>query len=138
MRRKSLDQIKSQVDKDKKKTSKQRQSARQREDRRYREVVLVLRGPVCRSCGSTRDVQVDHLVGRVGEARLAVENGTPLCGDFGDGRCHPRKTANQLLIQRGWLDPDQVEWLAKRGYVVWDDDGSVSGRNHRIFADACE
>jgi hypothetical protein len=75
------------------------------------------------------------LVGRVGEDRLAIQNGTPLCGDFGDQRCHPRKTAHQLLIQRHWLDPDQIEWLAERGYTVWEPDGSVSGTHCTLFAE---
>jgi hypothetical protein len=133
--RKSIDQVRAEAGRQQASSSAQRQAARQREDEQWRVEVLDLRGPYCRSCGSVRDVQADHLVGRVGEDRLAVEAGLPLCGDFGDGRCHPRKTARQLLIQRSWLDSDQVEWLEEKGYAIWGPDGTVVGRRCRLFAD---
>ena len=133
--RKPLDQVRAEVDKEQTGNAKQRRSARQREDAQWRAEVLALRGPYCRSCGSIRDVQVDHLVGRVGEDRLAIANGTPLCGDFGDQRCHPRKTEHQLLIQRHWLDPDQVTWLEENRYAIWEPDGTVSGTHCTLFAE---
>lgn len=114
--------------------ARQRRDARLREDAAWRAECFRIRGSVCRGCGSTRDVQMDHIVGRVGSDRLALGNGLPLCGDFGDGRCHPRKTARQLLIQRDWLDQDMIDWLACEGYAVWETDGTVSGRHCVRFA----
>lgn len=65
--------------------------------------------------------------------RWAVEDGLPLCSDFGLGRCHARKTRHTLRISRGWLDSDMVEWLATMGYAEWQADGSVAGTHCRLF-----
>lgn len=111
-----------------------RANQRRNQDEEWRAAVFALRGRWCRSCGSVRDVQVDHLVGRVGAARLAVEAGLPLCGDFGVGRCHPRKTRYELKVQRSWLDADQVQWLEDQGFVRWLPDGTVAGTRSKAFA----
>lgn len=112
------------------------QGANQRRDAQWRETVYALRGRWCRSCGESRPerIQVDHMIPRSPATRWEPCNGLPLCGDFGGGRCHPRKTAHQLLIQRGWLDPDQIGWLQASGLAEWLPDGSVTGRHCRIFA----
>ena len=109
-------------------------NAGRRRDAQWRDLVYQLRGRYCRSCGGGVDVQVDHMIPRSPATRWEPCNGLPLCGDFGGGRCHPRKTAHQLLIQRGWLDPDQIEWLRASGLAEWLPDGSVTGRHCRIFA----
>lgn len=111
-----------------------KRSADQGKDARWREKVYALRGRWCRACGGDRDVQVDHMVPRSPATRWAIEDGLPLCGDFGRGRCHPRKTAHQLKIQRDWLDPDQIAWLDTMGYAVWQSDGTVTGSHCRLFA----
>lgn len=105
-------------------------------DAQWRQKVYALRGRWCRSCGESRPerIQVDHMIPRTPATRWEPCNGLPLCDDFGKGRCHPRKTAHQLAIQRDWLDPDQIEWLAQQGHAEWQPDGTVTGRHCRLFA----
>lgn len=65
-----------------------------------------------------------------------VENGLVLCGPWSrvtPGGCHPAKTESRLLIDRRWLDADQIEWLASVGWVEWID-GQPTGRGWRHFA----
>lgn len=116
------------------KATRRRAGQRRSADVKYRADVLALRGEVCRSCGDTSHVEVDHLIPRLPSNRLVIANGTPLCGDFGRGRCHPRKTDHLLLVQRSWLDADQVRWLEDEGHAWWLPDGSVAGPRSRIFA----
>jgi hypothetical protein len=106
-----------------------------RNDGPWRTAVVTKRGSRCRACGSTRHVEVDHIIpkGR-GGPRAEVRNGLPLCGDYGPCRAHPLKTAEKLKIELAWLDPDQVEWLAEQGHVSWLPDGSVTGRHCKLFA----
>lgn len=104
-----------------------------RNDSGWRQQVLEARGERCRSCGTTRDVQVDHVVPRSQGGPSVVENGTPLCGPFGNG-CHPAVTEKRLLIQPEWLDDDQIAWLEENGHVWWDEEGEVYGRLRRSFA----
>lgn len=65
-----------------------------------------------------------------------MENGLPLCGEFSTttpGGCHPAKTAGRLRIEPAWLTPEQVAYLARIGWVAWDDDGHPYGRGWRHF-----
>jgi len=112
------------------------QGANERRDAQWRTLVYQSRGRYCRSCGESRPerIQVDHMVPRSPATRWEPCNGLPLCDDFGRGRCHPRKTAHQLLVRREWLDDDQAQWLAEQGHAVWQPDGSVTGRHCRLFS----
>lgn len=105
-----------------------------RNDSSWRTECLARRGAWCRACGSSRDLQSDHLIPRSQGGPSIVENGLILGGPFGCG-CHDRKTAHQLLIQRAWLDPDQLTWLEQEGHATWGPDGVVSGKHCRLFAD---
>jgi len=58
-----------------------------------------------------------------------VENGLVFCATH-----HQAKTESRLLIRFGWLDPDQVAFLAEVGWVAWDDAGLPYGRGMRHFA----
>lgn len=96
---------------------------------------LVKRGAYCRACGSTQHLEMDHIWPRGQQGPSIVENGLALCGAWGSCGAHALKTAGQLLIERAWLDPDQIEWLAEVGWVEWDDEtGAVSGGGWRHFA----
>ncbi|MCA1695668.1 MAG: HNH endonuclease [Actinobacteria bacterium] len=111
-----------------------RNTARPRNDSQWRTQCLELRGAWCRACGGARDVQVDHLIPRSQGGPSITQNGLILGGAFGCG-CHDRKTAHTLLIQRDWLDPDQIEWLAQEGHARWLEDGTVGGRHCTLFAE---
>jgi hypothetical protein len=52
-----------------------------------------------------------------------------LCAD-----CHRRKTEKRMLVERHWLDDDQIEYLANIGWVAWDDKGQPYGNGYRGFA----
>jgi hypothetical protein len=73
-------------------------------------------------------MEVDHLQPRSQGGASVVENGLPLCRGH-----HAAKTAGRLRIDRGWLDPDQVAWLAEVGWVRWQADGQPQGRGWRHF-----
>jgi hypothetical protein len=119
----------------KRRASRARQRARN--DAPWRAEVMALRGEQCRACGSTQQVEADHVIERSQCGPSIVENGLPLCGEFGPCQAHLRKTRNQLQIRRDWLDPDQIEWLDRQGHARWDpDDGTVSGRFWKTFAPA--
>lgn len=106
-----------------------------RNDGPWRVNVLVARGAYCRACGSTKHIEVDHIWPRGQQGPSVVENGLPLCGTWGDCGAHALKTAGRLMIERSWLDPDQIEWLAEVGWVQWSPvDGAVTGRGWRHFA----
>ncbi len=105
-----------------------------RNDGPWRLEALARRGGRCRSCGGTMHVQADHMIPRSQGGPSIVENALILCGEFGDGRCHVKKTNHELLIRRDWLDADQVEWLRASGNAWWEEDGTVSGRHNRLFA----
>lgn len=108
-----------------------------RNDSRWRAECVAARGEMCRSCGDTSHVQMDHIMPRSQGGPSVVENGLPLCGDFSrntPGGCHAKKTAGTMLIEPDWLGADQVEWLAEVGWVWWDDDGEPHGRGWKHFA----
>lgn len=104
---------------------------RRRNDSKWRATCLVRRGAWCRACGTSRDLQCDHMVPKAHLGPSVVENGLILCR-----RCHQLKTDHRLLIQRGWLGEDQVSWLRDTGNAVWSPEGVVSGQRCRLFADA--
>jgi len=39
-----------------------------------------------------------------------------------------------MLVEREWLDDDQLKYLADLGWVDWDADGEPFGRGMRAFA----
>jgi len=80
-----------------------------------------------------RLLQCDHIWPRSQGGPSVVENGLLLCGPFAPGECHRRKTEKLLLVERSWLDQDQVDWLASVGWVEWID-GEPHGRGCRSFA----
>jgi 5-methylcytosine-specific restriction endonuclease McrA len=100
----------------------------------WRNEVFETYGAVCRSCGCTVHLQADHLIPRSQRGPSVVANGLVLCSEFGVGKCHPEKTAHRLLIQRSWLEPAQIAWLAREGHARWNEDGTVSGAHCRLFA----
>ena len=103
---------------------------RRKSEAGWRTEVIEKRGRSCRVCGS-RDVEIDHMIpkGMGGSAKLTtVENGLPLCH-----RHHREKTEHTLKIQRRWLDPDQLDWLALEGYCRWDESGMTWGSHRNLF-----
>lgn len=104
-----------------------------RNDTQWRNDCLEARGERCRSCGTTMNVQMDHMIGRGQGGPSVLENGLPLCGPFAKA-CHDRKTAGLLKIRREWLDSDQVAWLELAGHAIWLPDGTVAGRHNVLFA----
>jgi hypothetical protein len=107
--------------------------APRRNDSGWRAECLEARGDQCRvpDCPHPRPVQMDHLIARAQGGPSVVANGTPLCRVH-----HEMKTDHLLLVDPAWLDPDQVQWLADEGHAVWrPEDGVVTGRHCRIFAD---
>lgn len=106
-----------------------------RNDGPWRVNCLVKRGAYCRACGSSKHIEVDHIWPRGQQGPSVIENGLPLCGSWGDCGAHDKKTAGVLMIERSWLDEDQIEWLAEQGWVSWSPvDGVVTGRGWRHFA----
>jgi len=106
---------------------------RPRTDSTWRAECVARRGSYCRGCGDTRQPQADHIIPRAQGGPSVVENGMILGGPFGCG-CHDRKTAHRLLVQRAWLDDDQVQWLAEHGHVTWTATGDPTGRHAFLFA----
>jgi hypothetical protein len=107
-------------------------------DSAWRNACIMARGEVCRSCGDTAHVEMDHVIPKSQDptARADVENGLPLCGAFSrntPGGCHPAKTAGTLKFEPGWLDPDQLAYLARKGWVDWDEHGQPFGRGMNHF-----
>jgi 5-methylcytosine-specific restriction endonuclease McrA len=105
-----------------------------RDDGPWRAAVLALYGPSCVACGGREHVQADHIWPRSQGGPSDVGNGIPLCGEFGRGKCHPRKTAGTMLIRPEWLKPVTRAFLAAAGWVDWDDNGQPYGRGCRHFA----
>ena len=106
---------------------------RPRTDSTWRAECVARRGSYCRGCGDTRQPQADHIIPRAQGGPSVPENGMILGGPFGCG-CHDRKTAHRLLVQRAWLDDDQVQWLAEHGHVTWTASGEPTGRHAILFA----
>lgn len=78
-------------------------------------------------------LEVDHVIPRSQGGPSVVENGLVLCGPWGCD-AHGLRTRREIKIQRDWLDPDQIEWLAEQGWVRWTPDG-LEGRGLRNFAE---
>lgn len=108
--------------------------ARRRNDGPWRRECLQRRGAFCRACGYSYEphLQIDHIKPRSQLGPSVVENGLVLCGPFGRG-CHDRKTNSSMLIERDWLDDDQIVWLAETGWVEWIN-GEPHGLGWRHFA----
>lgn len=107
-------------------------------DAPWRAEVMELHGERCKSCGDVTHVQADHVIPKSqdGTARHDVLNGLPLCGEFSRatrGGCHPAKTAGTLKFDAGWFLPEQLDYLASKNWVAWDDQGEPYGRGHKHF-----
>ena len=109
---------------------------RRRNDAQWREDCLMRRGAFCRACGYSvaMHLQIDHMKPRSQGGRSDVENGLVLCGPFGKCDAHRRKTERSMLIERDWLDRDQVEYLDEIGWVRWNEDGEPEGYGMKGFA----
>ena len=101
---------------------------KRKNDAPWRNAVFALRGPWCRSCGTNRDLQCDHIKPKSQGGPSVVPNGLPMCRD-----CHEKKTNSQLKFRHEWLDDDTIAWLAEVGWVAWDDAGQPYGRGWRHF-----
>lgn len=120
------------------KPARPKKSSQRPNDGPWRAACIALRGEICRSCGDTSHIEMDHVIPKSQDptARADVENGLPLCGAFSrntPGGCHPAKTAGRLQFEWDWFDADQIEYLKAKGWVEWDPDGSPRGRGMKHF-----
>lgn len=104
----------------------------------WRNACIERYGEVCRSCGDTAHVQMDHVIPKSQDstARADVENGLPLCGEFSrntPGGCHPKKTRSELRFDPRWFEPEQIAYFARKGWVAWDAEGQPFGRGMNHF-----
>lgn len=104
-------------------------SSGRQNDGPWRNACIMARGEMCRCCLTTSRVQMDHIKPKGQGGQNDVENGLPLCEEH-----HRMKTDSQILIEWAWLDPDQIEYLARIGWVEWDADGQPFGRGYKHFA----
>ena len=79
-------------------------------------------------CGSSREVQMDHMHPRSQGGKSVVGNGLPLCREH-----HEAKTAGTLKISPGWLTDEQRGYLESVGWVAWDENGEPYGRGWKHF-----
>lgn len=117
-----------------------RKPAKRHNDGPWRAACVEAYGEVCRNCGDTTHVEMDHVIPKSQDrtARADVENGLPLCGAFSRSSpfpegCHPAKTAGRLRFNPDWFSQGQLEYLAAKGYVDFDDDGNPFGRGYKHF-----
>ena len=120
--------------------AKRAQKGPKHNDSPWRAECIALRGEMCRSCGDTAHVQMDHVIPKSQRPSLRhdVRNGLPLCGEFSrntPGGCHPAKTAGRLLLQFEWFDADQIAFLAAERWVDWDDAGQPFGAGMKHFGE---
>lgn len=73
---------------------------------------------------------MDHIKPKGQGGKSDVENGLPLCEEH-----HRMKTDSEIVIEWAWLDPDQLEYLARVGWVDWDAEGKPLGRGWKHFGD---
>lgn len=113
-----------------------RRRAPRRNDAPWRAECEAAYGSVCivPGCGS-RAIEMDHIKPRSQGGQSVVENGLPLCGEFSTNRHHPAKTAGTLKFDWAWLTPAQRTYLAKIGWVDWDEDGKPFGEGWRHFTE---
>lgn len=99
----------------------------------WREAVLRLYGPKCRSCGyrgwgDGKAIDVHHLIFKSHCRAEYIDdprNGIPLCNEFGNG-CHQAVHGGRLKISPDWLPRVVLECLEEQG-LVWDSTGSPTG-----------
>lgn len=101
-----------------------------RNDAPWRNECIALYGEWCRVCGTSRDIQLDHVVPRSQGGPSVVENGLPLCRPH-----HEDKTNGKLKFDRDWFTDEQLTWLEQVGWVAWDDEGRTYGHGWRHFND---
>ncbi len=111
-----------------------RKTARRRDDSdsQWRADAAALYGEWCRACGTTVDIEADHIFpksqgGKPG-GKSDVRNCLFLCH-----RHHEMKTDGELLIRPEWLTLEQRAYLAEVRWVVWHADGRPSGRGYKHF-----
>jgi hypothetical protein len=85
-------------------------------------------GEMCRACGTTREVQADHMKPRAQGGKNDVANGLPLCREH-----HEMKTDSKIKIEYEWLEDSHLRYLAEIGWVRWDDEGEPYGNGYRHF-----
>lgn len=90
-------------------------------------------GAWCQVCGSTRDLEADHIMPRSQGGLSDLGNGMLLCR-----KCHAAKTAGRLKIAMSVLFTVQVQWLEDHDWVRWAVDGVARGRGCRHFLDRAE
>jgi hypothetical protein len=120
--------------------AKRAQKGPKHNDSPWRAACIAIRGEMCRACGDTHHVEMDHVIPKSQRPSLRhdVRNGLPLCGAFSrvtPGGCHPKKTAGTLEFQFGWFDADQIAFLAAEGWVDWDDSGQPFGAGMKHFGE---
>jgi hypothetical protein len=104
-------------------------------DKQWREAGETRYGAFCRNCGSWQHVEADHMKPKGQGGKSHLENLLFLCGAWGLCGGHALKTAGRLHIERSWLEPAQIAYLAEIGWVRWDPEtGEVSGNGWRHFA----
>lgn len=110
----------------------QRQRSRARNDAPWRAECAAARGEWCRAGSPASPCQgrlhAHHIIHRSMCGPSVVENGLFLCAHH-----HSLVHAATIRVRRDWMEVDQIEWLRDEGHVVWEHDGSVSGRHWRLF-----
>jgi hypothetical protein len=98
----------------------------------WRRVCLDRYGERCRAAcqlGWFVVIELDHIKPRSQGGLNDVENGLPLCSHH-----HKLKTDSKLKIDPAWLEPEQIEYLARVGWVSFDPiTGEPSGEGWKHF-----
>lgn len=79
---------------------------------------------------------MNHIQPRSQGGKSVVENGMPMCGAWSktvDGGHHGQFTAGTLAIAYEWLTEQQRAYLARVGWVDWDENGKPHGNGWRHF-----
>lgn len=110
-----------------------------RNDAQWRKDCEALYGSRCivPGCGDPA-IEMDHIKPRSQGGKSDVENGIPLCGAWSKtvpGGHHQMKTNGALKFDPDWLTPEQRTYLAKIGWVDWDEDGQPYGEGWRHFTE---
>lgn len=103
-------------------TSKQTRKMLKSRNKFNREVIG--RDMKCRIAGSdcSGHLEPHHIVGRVSSIDDVPENGITLCTWH-----HQRITDGHLKVHASWLTADQIEFIEKRKWPMWD--GIIWDRN---------
>lgn len=88
----------------------------------WRGAVMLAGNFQCAGCGYgvVRYLEADHIIPRAQGGLNDVDNGLVLCGEFGQCKRHPRKTAGEpAIIEHRMLRDEQVAYLSEHGWVEW-------------------